>query len=204
MEKIIFLKPDIVFCAGLEQGGTVRELRRLGMNVSVNDPVSMDELYVSIREIGRCTGKEREAENIIRGMSEEIEKVESLLKNTPPGKRPRVFAEIWHSPLMTAGKGAYLDELLRLAGGENIAYDTVRPYCYFSAEQVIKRDPDCIFLMYMDNADSLRKVGQRFGWEHVSAVRNKRVYNDIDSNLLLRPGPRAALGVREIYKRLYP
>ncbi|MFA5361856.1 MAG: cobalamin-binding protein [Candidatus Omnitrophota bacterium] len=204
MEKIISLKPDIIFCTGLEQSGTVVELRRLGLNVFVSDPASMDELYASIREIGLRTGKTREAENIIRGMAEEIEEVKSLQKNAPPGKKPKVFVEIWQSPLMTAGKGSYLDELLRLAGGENIAYDTVRPYCYFSAEQVIKRDPDCIFLTYMDNTDPLQKVGRRFGWEHVSAVRNKRVYNDIDANLILRPGPRAAQGVRELYKRLYP
>jgi iron complex transport system substrate-binding protein len=204
MEKIIFLKPDIIFCTGLEQDSTVVALRRLGLNVFVSDPASMEELYVSIRDIAGRIGRVPEAERLIKAISEDLAHMEVLHKRVPAEKKMKVFVEIWHSPLMTAGKGSYLDELVRLAGGENIAYDTPRPYCIFSAEQVIQRDPDCIFLTYMDSADPLQKVGHRFGWEGVSAVRNKRVYNDIDANLILRPGPRAAQGVRELYKRLYP
>ncbi len=203
VEKIISLKPDIIFCAGLEQDFAVVELRRLGMNVVVSDPVTMDELYASIVEIGGLTGRTREAKNIVRGMSDEITGVRSLLSKSPV-KKPRVFVEIWHSPLMTAGKGSYLDDLLSLAGGDNIAADTVRPYSYFSVEQVLARDPECILLAYMDDSDPVQKLVLRTGWQRISAVKNKRVFNDIDPDLILRPGPRAARGVKELYKRLYP
>jgi ABC-type Fe3+-hydroxamate transport system substrate-binding protein len=43
----------------------------------------------------------------------------------------------------------------------------------------------------------------RFGWSDISAVKNNRLYSDIDPNILLRPGPRVTLGIKEIYKRLY-
>jgi iron complex transport system substrate-binding protein len=106
--------------------------------------------------------------------------------------------------LTTAGKGSFIDELIALAGGVNIARDTKRPYSIFSPEEVIKRNPDCIILTYMDKEMPLKSVGGRFGWKQISAVKNSRLYNDIGSDLLLRPGPRLVQGLKEMHRRLYP
>jgi iron complex transport system substrate-binding protein len=91
-----------------------------------------------------------------------------------------------------------------LAGGINIAYDTKRPYSYFSQEQVIKRNPDCIILAYMGKESPLKVISERFGWNNISAVKNNRIYNDINPDSFLRPGPRLVEALREIHKRLYP
>ena len=47
-----------------------------------------------------------------------------LTSRIPEGSSKRVFVEIWHEPPTTAGPGSFLDELITLAGGENIAADT--------------------------------------------------------------------------------
>jgi iron complex transport system substrate-binding protein len=106
--------------------------------------------------------------------------------------------------LTTAGRGSFIDELLTLAGGVNIAYDTKRAYSIFSPEEVIRRNPDCIILTYMDKEKPAKLVGERFGWKGISAIKDNRLYSDINSDLLLRPGPRVVQGLKEIYKRLYP
>lgn len=204
IEKILSLKPDIIFCTGLEQAPVVRELRQMNLKVYVSDPKNMKELFDSIRDIGMLTGKEKEADNLIKKMNQIIAEIESELKSIPQEEKPRVFVEIWNDPLMTAGEGSFIDELIVLAGGINIAYDTRRAYSYFSPEQVIRRNPDCIILTYMDKEKPAKTIGKRFGWKEISAVKNSRIYNDINPDLLLRPGPRLTNGLREIHRRLYP
>jgi iron complex transport system substrate-binding protein len=56
----------------------------------------------------------------------------------------------------------------------------------------------------MDRGNAGRIAGARLGWAGISAVKNNRLYNDIDPDLLLRPGPRVTDGLKEIHKRLYP
>lgn len=204
IEKILSLKPDYIFCTGLEQAPIITELRRLKLKVYVADPTNMQNLFNSIMEIGRITGRTKEAENVVRGMESVVKEISSKVKLIPEHKKPRVFIEIWHDPLTTAGKGSFIDELITLAGGVNIAHDTKRAYSIFSPEEVIRRNPDCIILAYMDKERPENLLGGRFGWKGISAVKNNRLYNDISPALLLRPGPRVTLGLKEIHKRLYP
>jgi iron complex transport system substrate-binding protein len=203
-EKILSLKPDYIFCTGLEQSEAVGRLRGLGLNVFISDPASIDELLSSINNIGKIVGRERQAQELVRKIRCVAGEVSASIKSIPLNQRPKVFIEIWHDPLTTAGRGSFIDELLTIAGGINIADDTLRPYSIFSPEEVIKRNPDCIIFAYMDRGNAGRIAGARLGWAGISAVKNNRLYNDIDPDLLLRPGPRVTDGLKEIHKRLYP
>ncbi len=204
IERILSLKPDYVFCTGLKQTPVAEELRRLKIKTYIADPKNIKEILNCIRDIGKITGRVSEAENLIKNMESEIEKIDSKVRLIPVTKRPKVFIEIWHDPLTTAGKGSFIDGLLALAGGINIAYDTKVTYGIFSPEEVIRRNPDCIIITYMGKEKIDKLVGERIGWSGISAVRNNRVYNDINPDYLLRPGPRVVEGLKEIHKRLYP
>ena len=203
IEKIISLKPDIIFATSLEQASVVAKLKQLRLNVYVSDPLNFEELFNSIKEIGRLTDREEQAKLLINKMKSRVNRIKEETKFIHHDERPRVFIEIWDNPLMTAGRGSFVDELITIAGGVNIAYDTPRTYSYFSTEQLLRRNPECIILGYMDNKEGKMRVKSRLGWENVSAVRNDRIYDDIDSNLFLRPGPRLVKGLEEIHKRLY-
>jgi len=204
LEKIISLKPDYIFSTGLEQFRIVEELRRQNLKVYVADPSSLRELLNTIEEMGRITGKAKEAQVLIQNMQNQIGQVQAKVKMIPVNRRQKVFIEIWDDPLMTAGKGTFVDDLITLAGGENIAFDTKRAYSIFSQEEVIRRNPDCIILVYMKKSNSISLMEGRFGWNNILAVKSKRIFNDINPDLLLRPGPRVVLGLKEVYKRLYP
>jgi iron complex transport system substrate-binding protein len=203
MEKIISLKPDYVFCTGLEQAPAIREIERMKLNVYVSDPKNIRELLETIIDIGRITGRDAEARELTEKMRGDIEAVSSAVKLIPMENRVKVFIEIWHEPLMTAGKGSFVDELITLAGGINIAHEIKRPYSNFSAEKVISLNPGCIIMAYMDREAPLTLVRSRFGWEDIDAVKNKRIFNDIDPDILLRPGPRITEGLKQVYGKLY-
>lgn len=204
IEKILSLKPDYVFCTGLEQAPVVEELKRRRLKVYVSDPKNIQELFSSIGEIGQITAREKAARDLIQGMERDIKEVSAKVGSIPINKRPRVFVEIWYNPLTTAGAGSFIDELISLAGGINIAHDTRRPFSIFSPEELIKRNPDCIIFAYMDNDKPGKRLREYLSWKQISAVRENRLYNDIDPNILLRPGPRLTKGLKEIHKRLYP
>ena len=203
IEKILSLKPDYVFCTGLEQAPAIHKLKTLGLKVYIADPKNIDELLISIKEIGEITGTPSEAEDLIREIEIKIGEIQEKVAQIPAQKRLKIFVEIWDDPLMTVGEGSFVDELFTTAGGINIAKDASRAYSIFSPEAVIKRNPDCIFLTYMDKGKSIESVIRRLGWNEISAVKNNRIYNNINPDTLLRPGPRIAEGLAEIYKRLY-
>lgn len=204
IEKILMLKPGIVFATGLEQAPYAEKLKNLGLHVYVSDPATMEELFASIEAIGALTYREEEARMMVRRMRTEIDKVQERVKQVPPERRPRVFIEVWNKPLLTAGRNSFVDELISLAGGVNIAHDVLRPYISFSPEEVIKRNPEYIILGYMNGEPAEGFIEERLGWENVDAVKNKRIYGDIASDLLLRPGPRLIDGLKAIHQRLYP
>lgn len=203
-EKIIMLKPDLILATGLEQASSVEKLRQLGLSIYVSDPANIEELFASLREIGSLTHREKEAMLLVNQMKAAVEAIKSRVAVVSRGEKPKVFIEIWHDPLMTAGKGSYVDELIRIAGGENIAFDAPRPYSYFSVEQVIECDPDYIILGYMSQLTPLSVYGERLGWKEITAVKNKRIYNDINPDLFFRPGPRLVEGLQAIHEKLYP
>ena len=204
IEKVLFLKPDIIFCTGLEQAPVVKKLKELNLKVYVSDPADITGLFESIRDIGKLTRKEKEADALIGKMKTVLEEINSKVKRIPSKDRPKVFVEIWHDPLMTAAKGSFINELITLAGGINIAQDIMRAYSYFSPEQVIKRNPDVIILTYMSQEQPLKILKARLGWKEISAVKKNRVFGDIEPDILLRPGPSLIEGLKEIHKRFYP
>ncbi|MFH1397350.1 MAG: cobalamin-binding protein [Candidatus Omnitrophota bacterium] len=204
IEKIISLKPDYIFGTGLEQSPTIDKLRKIELKVYVSDPVNIKELLDSIREIGVITHRQEKAEELLKDIQSRMEKISAQVNLIPREKRPKVFMEVWHEPLTTAGGGSFVDEIISLAGGINIASDTKRPYSIFSQEDVIRRNPDYIIIGYMDKKSPPDSIQRRFGWDKIKAVTDKKVYNDINPDLFFRPGPRFIDGLEEIHKRLYP
>jgi iron complex transport system substrate-binding protein len=204
IEKILSLKPDIIFCTGLEQAPIVTELKQLKLKVFVSDPNNIEEIFGSILEIGKLTHKEGNAATLIESMKNSLNDITSKVRALRQGRRPKVFVELWGDPLMSAGQNSFLDELITLAGGVNIAHDLTRPYSFFSPEQVLKKDPEVIILLYMSPEKPTSLLEARLGWDKLAAVKNQRVYNDIDPDILLRPSPRIIKGLNELYKRMYP
>lgn len=199
IEKIILLKPDIIFSTCLEQAPVVSLLKKLNFNVYVSDPSNIEELFSSIKEIGQIVGKTKEAEELILKMRQDLEKI-SFKENKI---RYKVFIQLWQDPLITVGKDSFIDELIYLAGGINISHYIKKPYSYFSLEELIYNNPDFIFVVYMGHKINIEQLKKTFFWKDISAIKNNQVYQDIDPDLILRPGPRIVEGLKEIYKRLH-
>lgn len=86
VEKIVSLKPDIVFCTGLEQAPVIGDLKHLNINVFVSDPSNLDELFKSIKTIGEITGSQIEAAELIQKMKAGIKDIANKSASVPAEK----------------------------------------------------------------------------------------------------------------------
>ncbi len=204
IEKIIDLRPDIIFLTGLEQDAVASQIKSLGSKTVTIYPKGVEDLYRDIKKIGALTGTGGAADSLVNNMKQRIESVRQKVLVLPADSRKRILFEIMDDPLIVAGKDSFVGQLGTIAGGVNIAYDTDRDYTRFSPELIIKRNPDCIILGYMFKAKGVvKKIQKRLGWSGINAVKAGAIFNDINPDILLRPGPRAPQAIEEIYKRLY-
>ena len=118
--------------------------------------------------------------------------------------RPKVLMQIGDVPIVTVGKGSFGDDLIRLAGGENIAGKEKEVYPRLGMEEILKRSPEVIVISSMDPKGDYQKILQEWTrWKTLPAVKNGRIYL-IDSDLLDRPSPRIIDGLEELAGVLHP
>jgi iron complex transport system substrate-binding protein len=120
IEKIILLKPDLVILTGMEQEYFKTTLHSLRIDYIIVDPPDLEELFVSIAKIADATGKNKEADILIKGIKEQIYKIKKRLSNISDQDRPKVYLEIWHDPIMSAGRDSFVNDMIEKAGGVNI------------------------------------------------------------------------------------
>ena len=113
------------------------------------------------------------------------------------GGKKRVYLEMWNSPYMTVGGGSFLELAIESAGGENVFSDSPAEYPKASPEEIIKRNPEVVVLLYKPEDDYRERVYIK----NTSAGKRGNVFIYPDIDVLLRPGPRYAEGV-EILKGL--
>lgn len=193
-EKIIALKPSIVFASSLEQQAIGSELSKLGINVVTVYPKSVEEMLQGILTVGDAIGEKNRATFTADSLRSELQK---LSRDFRPNPRPKIYLEIYREPLMSVSDKSFVGELIELAGGDNIFPELERDYCRIKSEDVIKAAPDLIICYSKDTRNNIKN---RMGWQNIPAVKNDRIYfeEDINPDWLLRAGPRCVLGVQRL------
>jgi iron complex transport system substrate-binding protein len=201
-ERILSLKPDLIIATGA--GNTrdmVERLEKFGLPTYVIFPKNLEGILLSIDHIGQIVDRRHEASRIIRGIRERRERVIALTRNLP---RPRVFLQIGEAPIVTVGKGTFGDDLIRLAGGNNVAGNEKKMYPRFGIEEVLKRAPEVIVISSMNpKADYGKALQEWTRWKTIPAAKNGRIHL-IDSDLMDRPSPRIIDGLEEMARILHP
>lgn len=199
LEKVLALKPDMVFTAGLEHEALAAELGKMGLQVHSIHFSRLDELPQKIIEIGKLIQREKQA----AAVADSLHKGIAEMRNMVAAKRkPKVYLEIYRDPLMSVSDDSYVGEMIETAGGDNIFSILERDYARIKAEDVVKAKPN---IMICYSQDSLPSILSRKGWQDIPAIREKRIYfeKDIDPDLILRATPRALEGLRRLNKLFF-
>ncbi len=202
VERLLAISPDLVIATGRKRTDAGAVLQRAGIRVLWLKTDTVALILDALQEVGRHVGKRKQAQQLAANMQAELDAIAEEHRHVPVDRRPRVFVEVWNQPITTAGKGSYVDELIRRAGGVNVAQGIESAYPTLNPEMVLEWNPDVILLAYMSTPQAEESFARRIGWHDVAAVRSGSVIDDMSPDLLLRPGPRLVEGVRELSQRL--
>lgn len=195
-EKVLALRPDLIVADGTANARAVARLMALHLPVLTVSPTSFAAVETSLRQIGARTGTSAQASTVVGQMEH---KARWAAKLTAADKRPppRVLVVIQVSPLWTAGRGSFMDDLVTRAGGINIGR-AVPGYGPFSKEQVLASAPTVILgdstISAAFRADPLLR--------RLPAITQGRIYS-LSADLTSRPGPRLADGLVLVAQALH-
>lgn len=205
LEKIVSLKPNLVLSADLGWNAAILKLKDANIPTVILPSQNMRDVLESIKTVGKITGREKRAETLVHKMQSRISAVKKQVANQ---SRPKVLVIIWVSPtaIMTAGRKSFINELINLAGGENIAASINLRYPTINSEFILAKNPDVIIFAdkLMNNKKTLEDLLAHPGIKNTRAVKYNRVYRDINPDLFLRPGPRLIDGLEKIARILHP
>jgi iron complex transport system substrate-binding protein len=204
-EATVELEPDLVLAAEINTPEQVQSLEDLGLTVFlVSNPTTLEEMYESLNVLAQLTGHEAEAASLIDSLRTRVAAVEDKIAQVE--ERPGVFYELDStdpSAPYTAGSGTFINTLIEMAGGENIAAGLEDQYPQISIEELLVQDPDIILLGDAAYGATPEAVAQRTGWSALSAVQNEQIY-PFNDDLASRPGPRLVDGLEELARLLHP
>jgi iron complex transport system substrate-binding protein len=205
LEQIVKLRPDLILAAH-GSAEPVLPLDRQGVKVLVLAPRTLEDVYRNILLIGRIVEAEGRAKRLVDAMRRRVATVLAKVRGAP---RPKVFVELDASdPIrpFTAGPGSFVDLLVQLAGGVNVAAASRTTWPQFSLEELLRADPDMIILadeLVTMNPQTPQTVARRPGWGLLRAVGRGAIY-PINPELISRPGPRIVEGLELMARRLHP
>ena len=204
-EAIVALEPDLVIASQLISDEQVSAMEDLGLTVYwQGNPTDFEGLYANLSALAALSGHEDEAEILIDSIKTRVAAVEAVIANVD--ERPTVFYELDATDVQnpyTTGAGTFIDTLITMAGGSNIGAVLEGEYAQMSSEEIIVQDPEVILLSDAPYGITAESVGERPGWDVISAVVNGRVY-PFDPYLVSVPGPRMVDGLEAMAKLLHP
>jgi iron complex transport system substrate-binding protein len=201
-DKIAALEPDLILAFSDLQADIAAELIRRGYPVVTFNQRSIAEILQTIRIIGGLVGAGERAERLAARLEQGLDEIRQKAAALP--RRPRVFFEEWDSPLISGIR--WVEELVEVAGGVPI-FPELRDARLgrdriVSPEAVAARDPEVIVASWCGKALRPRTILERPGWDGVTAVRNRHVF-EIKSTYILQPGPASLTdGVRQLHEHI--
>ncbi len=172
LEYVLKLKPDIVIIWS-EQMDVINNLERLGIPVYGVFIKSIADIYKEIRDFGRLTGSEKRAEFLIAFAQKEVYRINK--NSIKVNRNPKVYF-MWAQSILNTGCGeSIVNELISIAGGENVCKDIKVEHMVVTMEKLISWNPDIIIMWFNGNLDPIDIIKNK-QLQSLSAVKNGKIY----------------------------
>jgi len=194
IERILSMQPDLVISGSMIPRKATDQMDQMGTPmVCVVEKPKFEALYDNIMAIGRLVDREHEADSLVAKLKAETEQLQdSTIENAE--STPTVYYVVGFGPAgnFTAGGNTFINDIIRMAGGRNIA-EGIEGWSY-SLEALMKEDPDYIIVRREDSAsfcsmkpyNNLRAVREGKVIGIVSGTLDLQVPRNIDAILYLR------------------
>jgi cobalamin transport system substrate-binding protein len=195
VERIVALTPDLVLCT---TDGNPREkvetLEALGIPCFAVAPQDLEAVFGTVERLGALLGVSARGRAAADDLRRRADSAQRLAKRAA-GAGPRVLFVVSTSPVIAAGRGTFMDELIRRAGGRNAASRFSGRYPRLTVEDLIAVRPDLIFIAGMAGVERFSPAVTR--WTEVPAFGDDGVIT-VDGDIVTRPGPRLVYGLEVV------
>lgn len=202
LEKIVAMQPDL--CLAIKDGNprrSVDAIKDFGIPVFAIDPRDIEQIMEAFLLLGEILGASEKAEEVVADMSRRLLRVKEKVAFCQ--SRPKVFFQISDSPIVSAGRDSYIDRLILLAGGSNLA-GNLTEYPRYSWENIMLLQPEVVLISSMAGDKSPEQLTASWRqWPEIPAVKNKRLYV-VDADLFNRPTLRLIAGLETLVGILHP
>lgn len=205
-EAILALKPDLVVIMKDQDISFGDKLRELGLKTFIaksNDSIS--DILQSITDLGQMLGKEEQAQKLTGCIKTNLDQINEKNKNSSKksvllvvGRNPGSLEDIY-----VIGTNNYINELIELAGGENIIKNE-RNALKITKESIFSLNPEVIIEINHLKSDREAQILEIWkSLKQVDAVKNNQVYV-LSSKVLLHPSQRIVEGAQILVDILNP
>ncbi|WP_461537118.1 cobalamin-binding protein [Spongorhabdus nitratireducens] len=192
IEKIAALRPDLVFYwPSGNSPQLIEQLRQFGIRLEPSDPQGYEGVAADLRRIGKLLGKSEQGDRVANELLAGFSRLTETYQSRAPVK---LFLEISHNPLISIGKGSFINQSVELCGGQNIFQDVGQGWPHVTLESILNRQPELI-VTTDHNQQAFMAYWQQ--WADLQAVKNNRLYF-IDPDLLVRQTPRLLTGATRL------
>lgn len=199
VELIVAADPDILFVGNAAPDDFLEKMEENNITVVALEGFNLEGTYETILNAGKVTGTEGKAQDLVDSMKKKVADIQDKVKDAD---KPKAYFVISYGDMgdYTAGAGSFIDEMITLAGGENIAGDMDQPWAEYSIEKLIEKEPEVIFISIQSGADTIADAP---GYKELKAIQEGNIVK-LDDNLVMRAGPRIVEGLEEMAKGMHP
>ena len=171
-EKILLLKPDIVFASTLVKEKSIETLKKNGINVQyLGKMESFDDLCSQFIAIGNILGVETKAKQYINKAKLRIDSLKNSVPKT--NDTTTVFFQLGAKPICAVIPNTFMNDFITFAGSKNVFYDLDK--IIVNRESVLLRNPDYIIISSMGDIGKQEKAIWE-AYKEINAVKNNRVF----------------------------
>ncbi|MBU1087595.1 MAG: ABC transporter substrate-binding protein [Candidatus Omnitrophica bacterium] len=183
IEKVISLQPDLILTTPLTNAKAKSKLKQIGLNIVDFDQVKdFSQICEQFVKLGSIVNKSAEAKKIVKDAADQVKVLNQGILNKP---KQKVFIQVGTKPLFTMNKEFFVNDMIKLAGGVNIAENASNGI--YSREKVVALNPDIIIIASMGlTAEDEKQIWMRY--QTINAVKNNKIYC-IDPNIICNPIP---------------
>jgi iron complex transport system substrate-binding protein len=197
IEAIVALKPDVVLVSSSSRSAS--RLEALGIKVIALETKSHADVKRVLQMLGvlLAVPDEQGASRLWRIIDSSVSAASQSL--SPQAKNTRVYFEVSRGPY-AAGESSFIGETLKRLGAKNVVPASLGPFPKLNPEFVVRANPDLIMI----GNRSMQDMVPYPGWGSIKAVKNQRicVFGVVESDVVVRPGPRMAEAARLMAKCL--
>lgn len=194
IEQIISLQPDLLILLPGEKSLEKKLKIAIDIRCLYVKNETIGDVLDAIGIIGKEVGAQQRAADLVKGMRGEIQAIRQKYEGLP---KKRVLCVVDKTPgtlrqLYVAANNTFLDEIISLAGGENVVKNSIARYPIISKESVIAFNPEVVLDFSLGNEVSQEKKKKNMSlWSSLStlsAVKTGSVFT-IDNPRITIQGP---------------